>query len=90
MTDHKTIEQDKISHPLIKVFFLSFFLFLLSISPVLIASKGVYLWCGDYNNQSILFIEHVHKILHSGQGIPMYDWNSLLGLDFLAYGEFLF
>ncbi|MBP5414502.1 MAG: YfhO family protein, partial [Lachnospiraceae bacterium] len=82
------MEQDKIRHPLIKVFFTSFVLFLISLLPVLIASKGVFLWIGDYNDQTIIFIERVHRVLHSKQGIPVYDWCTFLGMDFLsAYGE---
>ncbi|MCR4646391.1 MAG: YfhO family protein [Oscillospiraceae bacterium] len=78
-------------HPLLAVFVTAFLLFLVSISPILISSGGVYLWAGDYDEQSIVFVERIHRLLHSGEGLPAYDWGSFLGMDFLAsYADFLF
>ena len=84
-------EKYTIKHPLIKVFFTAFFLFLISVSPILIMSKGVYLWEGDYNVQTIVFIERMHRMLHSGNGLPAFDWGSMLGMDFFtSYHDHLF
>ncbi|ADU20987.1 YfhO family protein [Ruminococcus albus] len=84
-------EKNMIKHPLLKLFFTSFFLFLVGISPILIISKGVYMWTGDYNEQTIVFTEYISKLLHSGQGFPAFDWNSFLGMDFLtSYHDHIF
>ncbi|MCR5718305.1 MAG: YfhO family protein [Oscillospiraceae bacterium] len=85
------IEQNKIRHPMLKVFLTASMLYLISLIPLLILSKGVFLWTGDFNFQSIPFVERIHRMLHSSEGLPAYDWNSFLGMDFLTgYSEFLF
>ena len=84
-------DKNSIRHPLLKSFFTGFVLFLIGISPVLIMSKGVYLWTGDYNAQTIVFTERISRMLHSGEGFPAYDLGSFLGMDFLtAYGDHIF
>jgi uncharacterized membrane protein YfhO len=54
-------------------------------------SKGVYIWKGDYNSQTLVFTEYISKLLHSGNGFPAFDWNSFLGMDFLtSYHDHIF
>ena len=85
------LEQKTMKHPMLKLFFTAFLLFLVSMSPILIASKGVYLWSGDYEIQSIVFIERIHRLLHSETGLPTYDMGSFLGMDFMtAYNGYIF
>ncbi|MBQ8961393.1 MAG: YfhO family protein [Ruminococcus sp.] len=58
--------------------------------PILIMTKGVYLYSGDYNFQTIPFIEHGSRLLHSGEPLPIYDWQSSLGMNTLnAYGSYI-
>ena len=85
-----TLAKKEMKHPMLRVFLTAFVLFLVGIIPVLINSKGVYVWLGDYQIQTIVFIERIHRMLHSGQGLPVFDWGSLLGMDFLtAYRDHL-
>ncbi|MBR4199821.1 MAG: YfhO family protein, partial [Oscillospiraceae bacterium] len=78
-------------HPMCKAFLSAFVIFLIGILPILIASGGVYIWTGDYPAQTIVFIERIHRMLHSGQGLPAFDWGSMLGMDFLtSYHDHLF
>ena len=40
--------------------------------------------------QTIPFTEHVNQLFHSEDGLPVFDWGSGLGMDFLAaYGGFV-
>ncbi|MBQ8123424.1 MAG: YfhO family protein, partial [Ruminococcus sp.] len=83
--------QYKIKHPYIKVFFTAYIMFLITMLPILILSKGAYLYAGDYNYQTIPFIEHGSRLFHSGEPFPLYDWQSSLGMNTLtAYGGYFF
>ena len=70
-------------HPYRNAFLAAMLLFVASMLPILIQSGGVYIYSGDYNAQTIPFTEHFHALLH-GDGIPAFDWQSGLGLDFLT------
>lgn len=77
--------------PYLKSFFSAFFIFLISILPILAVTKGAYLSLGDYNQQSVIFTEHINNLLHSRDGLPMWDWKSDLGMDtVVSYGGFMF
>ena len=83
--------QYKIKHPYIKVFFTAYIMFLITMLPILILSKGAYLYAGDYNVQTIPFTEHGSRLFHSGEPFPLYDWQSSLGMNTLtAYGGYFF
>jgi len=83
--------QYKIKHPYIKVFFTAYIMFLITMLPILILSKGAYLYSGDYNVQTIPFTEHGSRLFHSGEPFPLYDWQSSLGMNTLtAYGGYFF
>ncbi len=83
--------QYKIKHPYIKVFFTAYIMFLITMLPILILSKGAYLYAGDYNVQTIPFTEHGSRLFHSSDPFPIYDWQSSLGMNTLtAYGGYFF
>ncbi len=83
--------QYKIKHPYIKVFFTAYIMFLITMLPILILSKGAYLYIGDYNLQTIPFTEHGSRLFHSSDPFPLYDWQSSLGMNTLtAYGGYFF
>ncbi len=79
-----TVQQNDMKHPCLKVFCSAFIMFLLSMIPILALSGGIYLYIGDYNHQTIPFLDYLHQLLHSGKSLPSYDWMTGLGIDFLA------
>ena len=86
----KTITED-IKRPYLKVFITAFVIFMISTLPVLIMSKGVYIYISDYNAQTIPFLDHASDLLHSEGGLPVFDWQSGLGMDYmLDYSGFVF
>ena len=66
-------------HPYIRSFIVPFLLFIIGIAPLLVLSGGVYIYDGDYNVQTLPFIEHISRLLRSG--LPAFDWQSDLGMD---------
>ena len=79
----------KMKHPLLTTFFTAFIMFLISCLPILIMSGGVYLYSGDYNVQTIPFIEHAARYVHSKEPLPAYDWQASIGMNFLtAFGGY--
>lgn len=78
-------------NPYLKTFFSAFVIFLVSILPILAVSGGKYMSFGDYNEQSVIFAEHISNLLRSEEGLPAWDWRSDLGMDSLiSYGGFMF
>lgn len=64
----------------LKVFVSAFVMFIIGILPILVVSKGIYLWTGDFEYQNIPFI---HYLVEKWQTeIPLWDWYSDLGMNF--------
>lgn len=59
----------------IKVFFSAFFMFIIGVLPILIVSKGRYLFFSDYNAQIIPFWRYINESVKNGA--PVMDYNRL-------------
>ena len=62
-----------------KAFVTGFLLFLAGVLPVLIISKGKYIFFGDYSVQYIPFMNYIPELYKSG--LPAFDWNADLGMN---------
>lgn len=78
------IEKEKISY--LKVFIVSFCIFTLSILPLVIANKGVWIFYGDFNVQQIPFYMHVHEAIRNGRFF--YDYGTDLSGSFIGCFSF--
>ena len=69
-----------------KVFFSAFFMFLIGVMPILISTKGKYMFLGDYNVQMVPFTNYIAKMYK--EGLPAFDWNTDLGMGFIGAYSF--
>lgn len=70
----------------IKVFFLSFFVAIITLVPIIIADGGVFIYGGDYVYQQIPFYRHANEIIKSGKFF--WDWKTDLGSNFIGAYSF--
>lgn len=63
-------------------FLIGFFLYIVTILPILINDGGILTFMGDYSSQSIPFTYHIRDCLLSGN--VCWDWSSGLGSQFLG------
>ena len=61
----------------IKAFFAAFLIFVLTVIPSLLFTKGVWIYYGDFNVQQIPFYYHAHEAIKSGNFF--YDFSTDLG-----------
>lgn len=61
----------------IKIFGLGFLIFAVIAIPSLIATKGIWIYYGDFNVQQIPFYYHAHEAIKNGNFF--YDWGTDLG-----------
>lgn len=69
-----------------KLFFSAFIMFIIGAMPILIVSGGQYLYMGDYNVQIVPFWEYINQ--NWKNGMPAIDYNSDLGMNYLASYSF--
>ncbi|MBR1393718.1 MAG: YfhO family protein [Ruminococcus sp.] len=71
-------------------FFICTVLFIIGLLPVLIVSKGAYIYSGDYNYQILPFWRHMHNVYR--EGFVLFDWTSDIGYNYIGgyafYGLF--
>lgn len=73
----------------LKAFIISFFTMLLIMLPIIVTSKGYFIYGGDYNYQHIIFNTHVYNMIRSGK--YQIDMMNSLGVDFLiSYSHIIF
>lgn len=70
----------------IKVFFSAFFMFIIGVLPILIVSKGRYLFFSDYNAQIIPYWRYINESVKNG--VPIMDYNLDLGNAFFTSFSF--
>ncbi len=54
----------------------------LSFIPSLIVNKGIFLYYGDFNSQQVMFYQHAHDAVRSGN--MAWDWGTDLGTGFVG------
>lgn len=59
------------------VFTTAFLMFMVTLVPFLIMTKGIWIYYGDFNVQQIPFYMHLHDLIRSGN--LLYDWGTDLG-----------
>lgn len=62
------------------VFAECFIMFLISILPFLISADGRFMLYGDNNLHTVPTLFHIYDVYH--EGLPVWDWNYDLGIDF--------
>ena len=78
----KNIKQEKYG----RVFLIGFFMFLLTVLPIIIFTGGYYLYYGDYNSQQIPFYIHSQDFVRN-EGLG-WDWGTDLGANFVGSYSF--
>ncbi len=78
----------KTKHSFLRVFFLAFFIFGITVLPMVIYNKGYLIYYGDFNSQQLPFLKHMHDCVTSGN--ILWDWGTDLGSDFInSYSFYL-
>lgn len=73
----------------VQAFFISFIAFALVILPLVIYTKGYFIYYGDYNSQQMPFYYHAHEMVSNGNFF--WDWGTDLGSNFMgSYSFYLF
>lgn len=67
-------------------FLLGFGIVLAALLPLMIYNKGIFLYYGDFNSQQLPFYVHAHRAVR--EGLPLWDWQTDLGTNFLASYSF--
>lgn len=78
----KNIKQEKYG----RIFLIGFFMFLLTVLPIIIFTGGYYLYYGDYNSQQIPFYIHSQDFVRN-EGLG-WDWGTDLGANFVGSYSF--
>ena len=85
----KTTIRSRSGEKYLAAFLLGFLCLLLSLSPVMIAEKGYFIYSGDYNAQQINFYHTANIAVREGQF--GWHWFTDLGSDFMtSYSFYLF
>ena len=78
--------EDEKREPYLQVFLLGFAILYLVILPVVIFTRGYFIYYGDYNSQQIPFYYHAHEMVQSlSFG---WDWGTDLGSNFIGSYSF--
>lgn len=80
------MEKDKINKLYLKVFLTAMLMWFVAQLPYLIGAKGAYVEYGD--TQSFLF--NIYRYIHLNwrNGMPLWDWNSDLGMNYIGSYSF--
>ncbi len=76
------LSDQKITHIYLKAFISGIVIFIISLIPILLASKGKFYMTGDYTVQNIPFWNYIIDTYKSG--IPLYDMKSDLGMNYIG------
>lgn len=72
--------------PYLAVFLLGFAMLLLVLLPVMIYTKGYFVYYGDFNSQQLPFYYHAHEAVQNG--CFGWDWQTDLGANFIGSYSF--
>lgn len=70
----------------IPAFFIAFAAFAAVILPLVIYTKGYFIYYGDYNSQQMPFYYHAHEMVRNGNFF--WDWGTDLGANFIGSYSF--
>ena len=69
------------------LFAVAFIGMMISFIPSMIVNKGIFLYYGDFNSQQMMFYQHCHDAVRSGN--MGWDWGTDLGSSFIGSYAFL-
>lgn len=64
------------------LFAVAFIGMMISFIPSMIVNKGIFLYYGDFNSQQMMFYQHCHDAVRSGN--MGWDWGTDLGSSFIG------
>ena len=70
------------------LFVVAFIGMMISFIPSMIVNKGIFLYYGDFNSQQMMFYQHCHDAVRSGN--MGWDWGTDLGSSFVGSYAFAY
>lgn len=78
--------QNKRKEKYLLLFVTAFIGMMISFIPSMIVNKGIFLYYGDFNSQQMMFYQHAHDAVRSGN--MGWDWGTDLGSSFVGSYSF--
>ena len=80
--NRSTVLKNIKSEKYLQVFLIGFFIFLLTVLPIMVYTGGYFVYYGDFNSQQLPFYMHAHDFVKN-EGLG-WDWGTDLGANFIA------